>query len=108
MSATQTYMFYRGYALPTETHSEESLKFAQEFEFGDDDVVAVTYPKSGVRTLPDSVDRRLQMCAFLVSIVYLSRMYFRLTVFLCQHLHLVTHFSSSFFFSYPSSAVRYR
>ncbi|MEQ2160086.1 hypothetical protein GOODEAATRI_029896, partial [Goodea atripinnis] len=40
------YLEYQGLLLPRETHCAESLKFAQEFSFKDDDVVAVTYPKS--------------------------------------------------------------
>uniref|UniRef100_A0A1A7Z1V5 Sulfotransferase n=1 Tax=Iconisemion striatum TaxID=60296 RepID=A0A1A7Z1V5_9TELE len=36
-----------GLLFPKETHSVESLKFAHEFKFKDDDVVALTYPKSG-------------------------------------------------------------
>lgn len=38
---------YRGLLVPTETHSPVSLRFAQDFNFWDEDVVAVTYPKSG-------------------------------------------------------------
>nr|XP_020452843.1 sulfotransferase family cytosolic 2B member 1-like isoform X2 [Monopterus albus] len=41
------YMLYRGLMLPKETHSLESLQFAQELAFKDEDVVSVTYPKSG-------------------------------------------------------------
>ncbi|KAF6714419.1 Sulfotransferase family cytosolic 2B member 1 [Oryzias melastigma] len=41
------YIEYEGLLLPTETHSLASVKFAQEFHFKDDDVIAVTYPKSG-------------------------------------------------------------
>ncbi|XP_060937088.1 sulfotransferase family 2, cytosolic sulfotransferase 3 isoform X1 [Limanda limanda] len=47
MSSEELYLNYRGLRLPKETHSAESLEFAQEFKFTDDDVVAVTYPKSG-------------------------------------------------------------
>ncbi|CAG6015932.1 unnamed protein product [Menidia menidia] len=46
-SSEEVYIHYRGLLLPTETHSPESLKFAQKLQFEDDDVVAVTYPKSG-------------------------------------------------------------
>ena len=41
------YLLYHGLLLPKETHSLESLKFVQDFTFKDDDVVTVTYPKSG-------------------------------------------------------------
>ncbi|XP_070768589.1 sulfotransferase family 2, cytosolic sulfotransferase 3 [Enoplosus armatus] len=47
MSSEEFYMLYHGLRLPKETHSLESLKFAQTFAFKDEDVVAVTYPKSG-------------------------------------------------------------
>ncbi|KAM6910699.1 sulfotransferase 2B1-like [Xenentodon cancila] len=48
MSSTEDiYMLHHGLLLPRETHSSESLKFAHEFQFKDDDVIAVTYPKSG-------------------------------------------------------------
>ncbi|KAG7474461.1 sulfotransferase family cytosolic 2B member 1-like isoform X1 [Solea senegalensis] len=48
MSAIEEmYFLDHGYMFPTETHCAASLKFAQEFAFQDDDVVAVTYPKSG-------------------------------------------------------------
>ncbi|XP_037310829.2 sulfotransferase family 2, cytosolic sulfotransferase 3 isoform X2 [Pungitius pungitius] len=47
MSSEEKYTLYHGLMLPTLTHSAESLKFAQEFAFEDEDVVAVVYPKSG-------------------------------------------------------------
>lgn len=47
MSCEEMYVEYQGLLLPAETHSAESLKFAQQFTFKDDDVIAVTYPKSG-------------------------------------------------------------
>lgn len=40
-------LLFHGLLLPKETHSAESLRFAQEFRLKDSDVVAVTYPKSG-------------------------------------------------------------
>ena len=48
MSSEEMYLDYRGYRVPKVAHSLESLEFAQEFKFKDDDVVAVTYPKSGL------------------------------------------------------------
>lgn len=47
MSSEEMYFPYHGLLLPRETHSVESLKFADEFTFKDDDVVAATYPKTG-------------------------------------------------------------
>lgn len=47
MSWEQFYIRYHGLLLPKEVHNSESLKFIQEFTFSDEDVVAVTYPKSG-------------------------------------------------------------
>lgn len=47
MASQQMYLNYEGFILPCETHSTESLKFAREFTFKDDDVLVVTYPKSG-------------------------------------------------------------
>lgn len=46
-SSGKLYLQYEGLIVPKETHSVESLTFAQKFAFKDDDVVAVTYPKSG-------------------------------------------------------------
>ncbi|KAM4580115.1 sulfotransferase 2B1-like [Odontesthes bonariensis] len=46
-SSEEMYLQYHGILLPRETHSSESLKFARGLKFEDDDVVAVTYPKSG-------------------------------------------------------------
>uniref|UniRef100_A0A3B3VD25 Uncharacterized protein n=1 Tax=Poecilia latipinna TaxID=48699 RepID=A0A3B3VD25_9TELE len=46
-AACRLYLEYQGLLFPRETHSAESLKFAQEFTLKDDDVLAVTYPKSG-------------------------------------------------------------
>uniref|UniRef100_A0A8C9ZTG5 Sulfotransferase n=1 Tax=Sander lucioperca TaxID=283035 RepID=A0A8C9ZTG5_SANLU len=47
MSSEEMYLLYHGLMLPKETHSFESLKFAHEFTFKDEDVTAVVYPKSG-------------------------------------------------------------
>ncbi|KAJ0065920.1 hypothetical protein NL108_000170 [Boleophthalmus pectinirostris] len=47
MSCDELYLQYHGLLLPNLTHSEKSLKFVREFKFEDDDVLAVTFPKSG-------------------------------------------------------------
>ncbi|XP_041648833.1 sulfotransferase 2B1-like [Cheilinus undulatus] len=47
MSSEEMHVLYQGILLPKENFSLESLKFAQEFTFKDDDVVAALYPKSG-------------------------------------------------------------
>uniref|UniRef100_A0A1A8MPP8 Sulfotransferase n=1 Tax=Nothobranchius pienaari TaxID=704102 RepID=A0A1A8MPP8_9TELE len=46
-SSEEKNLLLGGLLLPKETHSVESLKFAREFKFKDDDVLALTYPKSG-------------------------------------------------------------
>ena len=48
MSSAQMYLDFHGYMLPKSAHTAESLEFAQKFKFKDDDVIAVTYPKSGL------------------------------------------------------------
>lgn len=47
IKATEMFLSFHGLLLPKETHDPESLKFAQDFTFKDNDVLAVTYPKSG-------------------------------------------------------------
>lgn len=46
-SSEELYFLHHGLMCPKETHSAQSLTFSQEFSFKDDDVIAVTYPKSG-------------------------------------------------------------
>ncbi|CAN9514062.1 unnamed protein product [Ophioblennius macclurei] len=46
-SSGELYLLHQDIMCPKETHSEQSIKFSQEFTFKDDDVIAVTYPKSG-------------------------------------------------------------
>ncbi|KAL7393861.1 hypothetical protein ABVT39_017054 [Epinephelus coioides] len=47
MMSSPQYIEYRGFFLPSEAHSAESLEYAQNFSMEDTDVFAVTYPKSG-------------------------------------------------------------
>lgn len=47
MATEETFLTFHGLRLPKETHDLESLKFAHDFTFKDNDVLAVTYPKSG-------------------------------------------------------------
>ncbi|XP_034031213.1 sulfotransferase family 2, cytosolic sulfotransferase 3 isoform X2 [Thalassophryne amazonica] len=45
--SSSLYMQYHGLLLPTICHSDQTLKYAQNFQLEDTDVIAVTYPKSG-------------------------------------------------------------
>ncbi|KAL2084471.1 hypothetical protein ACEWY4_019989 [Coilia grayii] len=47
METEGKYIKYRGLLCPKETHSEDSLKYFEGFNTRDDDVIAITYPKSG-------------------------------------------------------------
>lgn len=47
MATEEMFLSFHGLMIPKETHDLESLKFAHDFTFKDNDVLAVTYPKSG-------------------------------------------------------------
>lgn len=47
MATEEMFLSFHGLMLPKETHDFESLTFAHDFTFKDNDVLAVTYPKSG-------------------------------------------------------------
>ncbi len=47
MTEAELYTMYKGVYVPTGVHSPESLKNFEEFSFRPDDILIVTYPKSG-------------------------------------------------------------
>ncbi|XP_049323490.1 sulfotransferase 2B1-like isoform X1 [Astyanax mexicanus] len=47
MASEKLYRVYHGLPVPKIAHTEESLSYLEAFEVTDDDIFAVTYPKSG-------------------------------------------------------------
>lgn len=47
MTGNDLYVLYHGLFLPKIVHTEDSLNYFESFQVQDDDVIAVTYPKSG-------------------------------------------------------------
>ncbi|XP_030638263.1 sulfotransferase 2B1-like [Chanos chanos] len=47
MACSDKYYIYHGLLLPSIAHSNESLKYMEKFQVQDNDIFAITYPKSG-------------------------------------------------------------
>uniref|UniRef100_A0A673AJU8 Sulfotransferase n=1 Tax=Sphaeramia orbicularis TaxID=375764 RepID=A0A673AJU8_9TELE len=55
MTEAELYTVYKGVYVPTHLHPAESLKFYEEFSFRPDDIIIVTYPKSGTTWMQELV-----------------------------------------------------
>lgn len=47
MTEVELYSVYKGVYLPTFLYPPKALKYYEEFSFRQDDVIIITYPKSG-------------------------------------------------------------
>lgn len=86
MTEAELYTVYKGVYVPSSLHPPESLKYYEEFSFRSDDVIIVTYPKSGKRVGQSAPCIFKTLMPFSCTFWRLSTVRGHLATFvLCQH-----------------------
>uniref|UniRef100_A0A8D2ZP12 Sulfotransferase n=1 Tax=Scophthalmus maximus TaxID=52904 RepID=A0A8D2ZP12_SCOMX len=50
MTEAELYSLYKGVYVPSSLYTPHSMKYYEDFSFRQDDIIIVTYPKSGERS----------------------------------------------------------
>ena len=93
MATEGMFLSFHGLMLPKETHDLESLKFAHDFTFKDNDVFAATYPKSGqvllrLKQVAKCCISKIKSKHFDVVLSFVQKLYFRIPA--CCHFRFLS------------------